>query len=214
MSRRVGVLGGVFDPIHNGHIQLALVAMDQANLDEVILLPSADPPHKSQPIASFTERTHMVELAIESIEALYVSEIEGDLEKPSYTIDTLHYFLDNVFGKDVEIHFILGLDAFLDIESWYLFEKVLELMNLVVVVRIGFDATAFKVLAEKLGFIQKSSISWYHLEKRTWIHFVFESPVEISSTEIREKIMNNISLGNSMPKQVVNYIKENKLYQV
>lgn len=214
MSKRVGLLGGVFDPIHNGHIQLALVAMDHAQLDEVILLPSAAPPHKSQPIASFKERAHMVELAIESIEALQISRIEVSLNKPSYTIDTLHYFLDNLFENDVMLYFILGLDAFLDIESWHLFERVLELTNLVVVGRVGFDATSFKVLSKKLGFTQKSPVNWYHVEKGTSIHFVFDCPHEISSTEIRKKVSGSLPLCDLMPKQVVDYIKENKLYQV
>lgn len=213
MSRRVGLLGGVFDPIHNGHIQLALVAIDQSQLDEVILLPTADPPHKSQPIASFDERAHMVGLAIERLGDLRVSRIEESLNKPSYTIDTLYYFLDNLFEDDVALYFILGLDAFLDIESWYLYERILELTNLVVVVRVGFDATAFKDLAVKLGFVQKSSVNWHHVEKGTSIHFIFEPPIEISSTEIREKAFNNVSLCELMPKNVVNYIKENKLYQ-
>lgn len=207
-------MGGVFDPVHNGHIQLALVAMDQVHLDGVIFVPTADPPHKVQPVANFNERASMVELAIEGVDGLDVSLVEANLEMPSYTIDTLKYFFDNILENDEDLYFILGLDAFLDIESWHFFQRVLQLTNLIVVVRVGFDVIAFKTLAEKLGFIQKSSVNWYHVEWKRSIHFIFEPPVEISSTEIRRTVSTDVSFDGYMSKQVVNYIKEHKLYQV
>ena len=214
MNRRVGLLGGVFDPVHNGHIQLALVAMEQVRLDEVILLPTAVPPHKSQPVASFDKRACMVELAIEKKKGLRVSRIEGELNEPSYTVDTLHYFLENSSEDDITIYFILGLDAFLDIESWYLFEEVLELTSLVVVVRVGFNVTSFENLVKKLGYTKKSAVIWHHDEKGTSIHFVFESPLEISSTEVRKLAFKDDPICELMHKRVVDYIKEHKLYHI
>lgn len=214
MNKRVGLLGGVFDPVHNGHIQLAQMAMDRVNLDEVIFVPTADPPHKAQPTVAFHERAYMVELATKGLEGLGVSLIEGSLKVPSYTIDTLKHFLNNTLEDDIELYFILGLDAFLDIESWHLFQRVLELTNLIVVVRVGYDIVSFEVLAKKLGYIKKNSVDWYHTGGTTSLHFVFEPPFEISSTEVREITLKDGAYDGLIPKQVADYIKEKKFYSV
>ncbi len=119
MTRKTGILGGTFDPVHNGHLALAQAAGNLCDLSEVMLLPAAVPPHKQgQNVSDFSHRAEMLAIASQGNSLLHVSTLENMLSSPSYTIDTLMYLELHSVGE-VEFYFIIGADAFLDLPSWY-----------------------------------------------------------------------------------------------
>ena len=113
-TRKIGLLGGTFDPIHYGHLQLAESALVECKLDKVVFIPSALPPHKNGAvITSFRHRLAMLSLAGQGFNGFECNAIEGDLPKPSYTIDTLRELLKH-YKSDCQLYFMIGADAFLD----------------------------------------------------------------------------------------------------
>jgi nicotinate-nucleotide adenylyltransferase len=137
LNQRTGILGGTFDPVHNGHLALAEAAGELCDLDEVILLPAAVPPHKqNKTITDFSHRAAMLEIAVQDRPSLHVSTIERLLPPPSFTIDTLNYLkLHSV--SPVTFFFITGADTFLDILSWKEYRNLLQLTNFIVFLRSG-----------------------------------------------------------------------------
>ena len=138
MSDRVGILGGMLDPIHAGHLEAAQVARGALSLDRIILLPSRTPPHRSiEPRASGFHRFAMASLAASETGAMTVSDVELQREGLSYTSMTLESF--HAAGlRPSQLFFILGSDAFAEIASWHDYPRLLDLSNFVVVSRPGF----------------------------------------------------------------------------
>ena len=131
-TSRIGLLGGTFDPVHTGHLQLAEAALREGNLDQVLFIPSASPPHKvGTPITSFAHRLAMLELVSKRNPRFACSGIEGDLPAPSYTIDTLRV-LGGLFPEETKFFFIIGIDAFLDFATWKSYRDILRLVNIVI----------------------------------------------------------------------------------
>ena len=136
--RRVGLLGGTFDPVHFGHLRSAVEVCEQLQLDELRLIPSARPPHRGMPGATAAQRLRMVELALGQGGGLQVDDRELQRERPSYTVETLES-LRQELGSDVALFMVLGWDAFCGLPSWHRWESLLELANLVVLQRPDYD---------------------------------------------------------------------------
>ena len=131
---RIGIMGGTFNPIHNGHIKLALTAYKELQLDKVWFMPSKNPPHKKKnDIASDYHRVNMIKLAIESYKDFELSEVELKLEGINYTADSLLYLKER-YPLD-EFFFILGADSLINIEKWYKPEQLFKLTSFVVASR-------------------------------------------------------------------------------
>src|SRR5947209_3226451 len=131
---RVGVFGGTFDPIHLGHLILAEQCREQAELDQVLFMPAALPPHKQQqPLTPFAQRAEMLALAISGHPPFRVEELEKDRPGPSYTVDTLNELHAHRPGD--ELFFMIGSDSLSELASWYQPKRVLELATLLVVAR-------------------------------------------------------------------------------
>ncbi|MFX4227737.1 MAG: nicotinate-nucleotide adenylyltransferase [Porticoccaceae bacterium] len=132
-QKRLGILGGTFDPIHLGHLTLAQLALEQAGLDALVLMPCHLPPHREEAHASAEDRLALVRLAVAGKPRITVSEYELEKKSTSYTVETLAHFRNEM--PDAELYFCLGGDSLAQIKSWYQWQKILELANLVVLER-------------------------------------------------------------------------------
>ncbi len=189
---RIGILGGTFDPIHHGHIETAVAARNALHLDRVLLMPARMPPHRSgEPHASSFHRFAMAALAATTSPGLEVSDIELRRDGPSYTSVTLERLLADGFER-AQLHFILGADAFAEIETWHDYPRLFELSNFVVVSRPGFEKPAVKPGAG--------------------ISVVEAHTPDVSSTEIRRRIGANEPIEGLAPAIVVDHIRRHRLY--
>lgn len=209
---RTGILGGTFDPVHNGHLALAVAAASLCSLSEVLLIPASVPPHKRHlKITSFRQRTAMLEIAIRNEPLLRVSTIEGQLPSPSFTIDTLLY-LQRHSTSDRRLYFIIGADAFFDILTWYRFQEVLAATHFIVFSRSGciMDHKLCALYAS-LGYREDGTV-WYNDLSQTSIFTSTLSLPHVSSSTIRECTMRGEALTGMTPDFVAAYIMEHALY--
>ena len=193
---RLGILGGTFDPIHIGHLRLAEEMLEELNLSKVILMPGAQPPHKDGPlVAPFNDRLEMAKLGAECSNYLEVSDIEGHRKGPSYSIETIRV-LREAYGDRVELFFILGSDAFKEINTWKEYKNLFRITNFVVIERPGTTFDELGVFIDSLGvdFKEKSTEDFINLSGN---HILFKRAtlMDVSSTRIRQ----NIRSGKSIP---------------
>lgn len=199
--KKIGLLGGTFNPIHNGHIMLAKAAYESCQLDEVWLLVSPDPPHKNDSVAAFRHRYKMVELAAEDYPNLIPSDYEIKLPTPSYTVHTLKALKAEF--PDAEFSFVIAGDNLYDIELWHKPEEILKLTELIVARRnVGVKERNFDEQAE---YIEKK----YNAK----LHKIDSANVDVSSTQIREMVKNGESIKGLVGDKVEEYITKEKLYR-
>ncbi len=193
MKRRIGVMGGTFDPIHYGHLVCAAEARHQFDLDEVIFVPAGHPWQK-QNTSDAEDRYMLVMLATAEDAHFSVSRIEIDRPGPTYTLDTLR-ILNDFYQEGVELFFITGADAVLDILTWKDPEVVLSLAHFIAATRPGFDLA-------KLGSPQFGGrVSPMHIPA-----------LAISSTDIRLRVREGRPIRYLLPPQVADYIISNEIY--
>ena len=196
--RRIGIMGGTFDPIHNGHLLAADEAHAALSLSEVIFVPTGQPPHKAnQKVTSAEERYIMAEMATANCPYFNVSRIEIDREGESYTIDTLRTLHSMPEYKDVLFYFITGLDAVLNIMTWKNPEEIIQMCSFVAVSRYGYSHNRVELLPREL----RDKI------------IPLEIPLlAISSTELRERIRTGRSIKFMVPAAVEQFIMKKSLY--
>ncbi len=211
MTQRTGILGGTFDPVHNGHLALAEAAGKLCELDEIVLLPARVPPHKqNKKITDFSHRAAMLEIAVRNRASLQVSTIEQLLPPPSFTIDTLNY-LKLHSATAVEFFFITGADTFLDILSWKAYREVLQSSNFIVFLRSGKNSKKLHKFLRRLHYSKKEN-SWYNEAYKTWVYCSALSLPSVSSSEVRDRVAQGCSIRQMIPQGVAEYIAENRLY--
>ena len=199
----LGVLGGTFDPIHNGHIAAAAAAEQAANLDRVWLVPSRVPPHRQDPVGASSEhRLAMAQLAARERPRWTASSIEIDRIGPSYTYDTLAELRQQFPGT--QIFFILGADAFAEIATWSRYPAVLDLANFLVVSRPGITLDSLRERVPS-AFSPRPSA-------KTRVIQVETTTPDVSSTEIRRRIRAGETLAGLVPNSVADYIRTHRLY--
>lgn len=210
--RKIGLLGGTFDPVHFGHLQLAESALKECGLDKVVFIPSAQPPHKNcASVTTFRHRLAMLMLAGEGRNGFECNAIEGILPKPSYTIDTLQA-LRKHYKNDCQLYFMIGADAFLDILTWKSPQELLHSANIILSQRKGYKGTQLSDLLKRLGY-RAGDGSWHGDDGKKDIFILEKMPEDISSSGIRAKIRKGESVERFLPKQVIEYIQKHKLYQ-
>ena len=138
MRKKIGVFGGTFDPIHIGHLRMALELKEQLGLDEMRLLPCHQPPHRDAPQVSSAQRAEMLRIALHDCPELQLDERELRRDKPSYTYDTLME-LRAELGDDVSLVLCMGADAFSGLPNWYCWQELIRLAHLVVIARPGWN---------------------------------------------------------------------------
>ena len=197
-QRRIGIMGGTFDPIHYGHLRAADEAHAAFGLSEVIFVPTGQPPHKAgERVSSVEDRYMMTVLATVDCPYFSVSRIEIDKTGKSYTIDTLRQLKSMPEYRDTEFYFITGLDAVLDIVSWKNPEEIMSLCKFVAVSRYGYTHSRMQELPEDL----RSAI------------IPLEIPLlAISSTGLRERVRMTRSIRFLVPPSVEHFIRKKSLY--
>jgi nicotinate-nucleotide adenylyltransferase len=200
--KRIGILGGSFNPIHIGHLLLAEKAKEEFKLDSIIFVPTGNPPHKDlSGLAPKEDRYKMVKLAIKGIIDYSISRVELDKENTTYAIDTIKDLKETI-GNDNKLFYIMGLDSINEILTW---KKPLELFQhceFLVGTRPGSKMRTFNRII-KFPPIQKE------VDK---IH-IFESNMPVSSSEIRDLIKNKMPIKGLVPADVEAYILEKRLYR-
>ena len=192
---KIGIFGGSFSPIHNGHLQIAEDCLIEMGLDKIIFLPNSKPPHKNVEKFSFENRAEMLKLAIEDNEKFEISLVEEDFLKTHYSYNTMK---ENFCNDKDKFYFIMGDDEFLNISSWYEYEKFLEITSVIVFLRkynLDFILDKNKDLIEKYD-----------------INIVKNSVISISSTDIRNRMNEKKSIKYLIPKKVYKYIYEDLNY--
>lgn len=191
----IGIMGGTFDPIHTGHLVAAETALEEAGLDEVWFMPANIPPHKpNTPLASPDQRLEMVRLAIDSHPSYRAVDVELTRGGTSYTYDTVTR-LQQLY-PDHRFHYIIGADMVMYLPKWHQIEKLSEMVKFLGVGRPGFD-----IDLEALPS---------HLRSR--IKLMTMPAMEISSTDIRERIRNGRSIRYRVPESVRLYIERSGIY--
>ncbi len=196
-SFKLGIMGGTFNPIHQGHLVAAEFIWDKFKLDEVLFVPSGKPPHKgNNEIASPESRWMMTVLATASNEHFSVSSIEVERQGESYTRDTVLQ-LRQIYGEGTECYFITGADAIAEISTWHRTEDLPHLAKFIAVSRPGYKLDVKKIDPR----FQKST------------YLVKVPALAISSTEIRERTKAGQTIKYLVPEVVEKYIHKNNLYQ-
>lgn len=207
----IGILGGTFDPIHNGHIRLALEAKEQLSLDQVRLIPLNFPPHRSTPVASAIHRRTMIELAISDEENLCVDIRELDSDEISYSINTLKS-LRQEFADDA-LCLILGRDAFNKIDSWKDWEELLDYAHIIVANRPGeSDKVETQDLEQWVKHHKSNQFASLKENLSGTIYFIEIPMLDISSSMIRQKTLQHETIDELLPSSTLTYIKDNHLY--
>ena len=196
------ILGGTFDPVHNGHISVAKEILKNTDVERILLIPSGVPPHKkAEEVTKAKIRMEMLNVALENEENMVISSIEIERKGLTYTVDTIAQLKEKL-GEGVKFKFILGADALDYISSWKDYKRVLKMCSFIAVARPGYDKDA---LIKRISSMENSMDC--HIE------FVSVTPVDISSSQIREWVREDKNINDLVPIEVAKYIEINGLYK-
>jgi nicotinate-nucleotide adenylyltransferase len=193
-TRRIGIMGGTFDPIHHGHLVAASEVADRFGLDEVVFVPTGQPWQKAdEPVSSAEDRYLMTVIATASNPRFQVSRVDIDRRGPTYTVDTLRD-MHAEYGPKAELFFITGADALEKILSWKDTEVMFELAHFIGVTRPGFELSDAHLPADTVSLVQVPAMA-------------------ISSTDCRSRVAQGKPVWYLVPDGVVQYIAKRRLYQ-
>lgn len=196
----IAVFGGSFNPIHKGHIKLIEEARKLIDIDKVLLIPTGVTPHKSNnEMVSSNHRLNMCRLATDSYSYISVSDIEIKRQGKSYTYLTLNS-LKEIYPNDT-IYLIMGADMFLSLQTWKNAEELLNGLNVITCLR---DETSYTELLNQAEALKEYKTTSYIIKKNV---------MDVSSTDVRYKLKNNINISQLIDEKVANYIAENNLYR-
>ena len=211
---KVGILGGTFNPIHNGHLHIAEEVRKYCELDQVWFVPTCQPPHKqlAEEVA-FSHRMAMVEAALATYPDFRACDIEGRRGGTSYSVETLEQLRKEY--PQYQFFFIMGLDSFVEIGSWKNYPRIFDLAHVVVTARPGFSGTLRQFLpvaiadrfcydAESEKLTQRNGFS---------VFSVTHTCRDVSSTEVRRQLQVGGDVGGMLPKPVTDYIRQHELYK-
>jgi nicotinate-nucleotide adenylyltransferase len=211
---RLGILGGTFDPVHLGHLRLAEEVGEGFSLDKVYLLPAASPPHKGgKTVTPFHHRFEMAKLAVEGSPLLAAFDLEARRQGLSYSIETLKQF-HRLYPSHLELYFILGTDAFQEIETWKNYQDLFDYAHFVVVQRPGTPEGKMEERLLSLGVsFRKKGANRFVAPSGHEVICMEATLMDISSTRIREKAAAGKSIRYLVPESVRCYIFNNGLYR-
>jgi len=219
---KLGIFGGTFNPIHNAHLFVAQCALEAMELDEVVFVPSAMPPHKEVEYnVSPEQRLEMVEMATRDNPKFSVSDIELRLPRPSYSIKTIEHISETRADKNLKMFFIMGMDSFMELDTWHASDRLITFCDIITAFRPGAPCgslTKHKYVREvnvvtldrlvsgelKIGSIELVS------GRKLWL--VSTPPMDVSSTDIRARVKARKSVKYLLPEQVESYIMKHRLY--
>ena len=197
---KIGIMGGTFDPIHLGHLATAEAVRELFALDEILFIPTARPPHKlGKTVTDSRHRLEMTHLATRSNKFFRVSDMELKRTGLSYTLDTMNA-LHKIFGNSTELFFIIGADSLADLSKWYSARELVASCHFIATTRQGVELD-FSAVENFFGSAANEHI-----------HRVTTPGLEISSTDIREKVRLGRSIKYLVPEVVEEYILRERLY--
>lgn len=197
---RIGIFGGAFNPVHNGHLNIADAFYEDLSLDKLLFIPTAKPPHKSdEGLLSGQDRVNMLRLALEN-KPYEISTIEFERKDKSYTYNTL-LELKKLY-PDSDFFLIIGADQFVNFDKWYRYSDILNMVTL---------CTSARENEEEKQLIIKSA---QRLGIKDSFYMSSRAVIRVSSSEIRGKIKNGSDVSSLLPKKVFDYISEKGLYRV
>jgi nicotinate-nucleotide adenylyltransferase len=210
-NKPIGILGGTFNPIHHGHLRLALELYERLDLAKVLFIPSAQPPHREPPSVSSQLRLEMVQAAIAVLSCFNVDDRELQRQRLSYTVDTL-----NSLRSDYPHHslgLILGMDAFLGLSSWHEWERLITLAHFFVVQRPNFWLPKQGTMVEFLKVHQTFNKNDLKKQKagKIWLEEI--PALNISATQIRSLIAAGKNPRYLLPQAVLDIINTQQLYR-
>lgn len=201
-KQKIILFGGSFDPIHTGHIRVALHALNRFSADELIFIPARHSPHKIEAPTPGHHRLAMIRIAIEGIERFSASDCELTRCGPSYTLDTVLFFKEQ-FSSDVVLHWLIGADQLTDLHRWYRVEELLKICRVSVMVRAGYPPPDFRRFE---GLFPAPLIEQMRKD-------VVQTPrIDLSSTDIRSRLASRAIDPDMLPPGVLDYILQNNLY--
>jgi nicotinate-nucleotide adenylyltransferase len=210
-ARRIGILGGTFDPIHCGHIDIAEAAQQALGLARLFLVTANVPPHRPQPFASSFHRFAMVAMAAVGRSGWRASDLELRSPPPSFTSSTLRRFHERGYGAG-ELFFVLGADAFADIGSWRDYPAILQDAHFAVVSRPGFPVDQLPhrlpLLARRMTRVPVDALS----QIEPSIILIDAKTADVSSTAIRQRRSVNAAIDGMVPLEVQQHIEQHGLY--
>jgi nicotinate-nucleotide adenylyltransferase len=220
--RRIGIFGGTFNPIHLGHVQVVREVKADFDLDKILIIPSALPPHKElDGVADAEDRLEMIRLAFLDDPNFMISDVELKRSGPSYTIDTVRHY-KSILSENTDLFLIVGLDAFLEIDTWKSYKDLFLLIPFIVMSRTINGENSTKLEWKSLKNYLQSKISkgyTFSLTQSSFVHdkkqpiFVYNvTPVNISSTSIRRNIREGRSIKQLVPEIIEDFIKTKGLY--
>lgn len=213
---KLGLFGGTFNPVHFGHLRAAQELTELLKLDCVVFIPAATPPHKETGgIASFEHRWQMLQLAVAGNDAFSLSDVENRRPGKSYSIDTVRHFLD-ANSQNPELFFITGQDAFDAIATWHDWKNLLRLCHFVVMTRPGYENRGLhRILPPDVAgrYVYDAAGDVFQDSRSVSIFFRQTTFLDISSSEVRERIQQGRSLRYLTPDSVIRYMEANRLYQ-
>lgn len=208
----LGILGGTFDPIHLGHLRLALELRDSLNLSKVHIIPCFRPVHRKLPVASPEQRLAMVECAVEGEPALYADAREIRRQNPSYMIDTILELREEM--PNTPLCLLLGIDAFLGFPSWNRWRDLIKECHLIVAHRPQYQLPKTGEVAELLKGHLKNDHTYIHEHMAGGILLMPITQLEISASEIRKQIAMGRNPRYLLPDRVYDYIKQFGTYSI
>lgn len=211
-----GLLGGTFDPIHIGHLRCAEEILEIFDLNRILFIPASRPPHKiNADITSFHHREQMIIKAIEGNPVFTYSDVEKHREDKSYSVETVDCILKK-YMENLEVYFILGQDAFHAIHTWKDWERLLLLCNFVVMTRPGYEEKGLKgILPADFAnqFTYDDTVKGFRGPNGHVIYFRGVTFLDISSSDIRQRVRDGKSIKFLVPEAVRHYIMKNSLYK-
>lgn len=213
MSLRLGAtafMGGTFDPIHNGHIRMAIESCEALGLSSLALVPAADPPHRDAPQVNAKSRLAMVVESVKDIPQLEVDGRELLRSGRSYSFDTACEFRSEL-GGDASLTMIMGADAFLGFMSWHRWQEFLGVLNILVLARPGWS---WPEQGELATWVAKHRVGVNDLRSRPsgGLAFLSSRLLDISASDIRKRLYAGLSIDGLVPDVVRHYIAQQKLY--
>jgi nicotinate-nucleotide adenylyltransferase len=210
-SAPIGILGGTFDPIHFGHIQLAQSILKKLNLSVIRFIPNYQPPHRNTPLASPKHRLAMVKIALEDYPRLITDQREIERQGISYTIDTLKSLRSEF--PNIPLCWIVGFDEFAKLNTWHDFQALNQYAHLIIVNRPNTTHELPEEVNSLLLQNETQDPDELSTQPAGKIYQLQISPCEISATELREQLKQGQKPKKMLPKKVYDYIKQNKLYE-
>ena len=212
MSSRIGIMGGMFDPVHNGHIEVALAVLELLQLDQVAMVPCGTPNHRKEALCSPQQRLEMLQLATRDFPGIFADDCELKRAGISYTYDTLLSL--RAENKQGVLFLILGIDAFNSLPDWYRWQDLFGLCHFVVINRPGSTIDPASVIGQELIKRQVFSVEALRANSEGNIYILEHLAIDISSSLVRERLSNKQELGHMIAPAVDEYLSEHKLYGI